>query len=166
MHRMRWTCEQCGSGARIWQGALAAGAQCEAIVWQHGALVEIEFPAAGEIWEGQYTDRDVLTARWGPPGVRWGLVVIRPQLGVGSGGDWPMVRSAWLCRRCRGTGHRRTDEPGVRAPLDKCISDAKQFSHRGRFGPIHLPIIQQCIARSAPLDVGELQIVLDECWQV
>ena len=58
-------------------------------MWQHGSLVEIEFPASGKIWEGQYTDRDVLTARWGPPGVRgvwslsgrsltWGPVEIGP----------------------------------------------------------------------------------------
>ena len=166
MQSRRWTCDQCGSGARIWQGALAAGAQGEAIMWQHGSLVEIEFPARGKIWEGQYTDRDVLTARWGPPGVRGVWSLSGRSLTWVSGEDWPMVRSAWLCRRCRGTGHRRHDEPGVRAQLDKWISDVKQILQRGWFGPRHLPTIQQCLSRSAPLDLGELQIVVGEYLQV
>ena len=48
----RWICDNCSSKAWVWQGVLNAGAQGEAILWQHDSFVEIEFPARCKVWEG------------------------------------------------------------------------------------------------------------------
>lgn len=164
----RWNCSTCSSEVYVWHAVLDAGTQGEVILWQHGSMVELEFPArGGKVWEGQYSDHDGLIARWGPPGVRGVWSGSGRSLTWRSGEEWSLTRDAWLCRRCGGAGRCQSDkEQGLRNELDGKIADVKRILNRRCFEPSHLPAIRRCLYSSAALNASDLKAALDNYMQV